>query len=165
MANWDQIVTDHGPAIFCLARRILGAAPDAEDVVQEVFLEAFQFRQKQEVDNWIGLLRRMAIHRALDRLRRRRRTEPLSGQECSDAGDGPLNAAVAGELADRLRSAITHLPDRQGAVFSLRYFDDQSYDQIAEILGIEPSAVGVALHKARVRLQSLLNVEAKGVQS
>ena len=147
-----------------LARRILGPGPDAEDVVQEVFLEAFQLRQRQEVGNWAGLLRMMASRRALDRLRRRRRAEPLDGLECADAGSGPHETAVARELAERLREAIAKLPDGQAAVFSLRYFDELSYDQIAEALGIEPSAVGMALHKARVRLQTLLNVEAKGAR-
>ena len=164
MTNWDQIVDEHGPFVFRLARRILGPGPDAEDVVQEVFLEVFQFRKKQEVDNWAGLFRRITTHRALDRLRRRRRTDSLNVIEVSDPGDGPLAKAVAGELAARLRAAITQLPNRQAAVFSLRYFDDRSYEQIAEILGIEPSAAGVALHKARIKLQSLLEEKVKGAK-
>jgi RNA polymerase sigma-70 factor (ECF subfamily) len=164
MANWDQIVEQHGPIVFRLARRILGPGPDAEDVVQEVFLEVFQFWQKKEVENWVGLLCRIATHRALDRLRRRRRTDPLNMIEVSDPGDGPLDKAVAGELAERLRKAIAQLPDRQAAVFSLRYFDDRSYEQIAEILGIKPNAVGAALHKARIKLQSLLEEKVKGAK-
>jgi RNA polymerase sigma-70 factor, ECF subfamily len=164
MTNWDQIVDEHGPHVFRLARRILGSGPDAEDMVQEVFLEVFQFRQKKAVDNWAGLLCRMAIHRALDRLRRRRKMDPLNMIEVSDPGDAPLDKAVAGELAERLRNAIARLPDRQAAVFSLRYFDDLSYEQIAEILGIEPSAVGSALHKARVKLQFLLDEKVKGAK-
>jgi len=63
-----------------------------------------------------------------------------------------------------LREAIGQLPDGQAAVFSLRYFDELSYDQIAQALGISPAAVGMALRKARVKLQTLLNVEAKGAR-
>jgi RNA polymerase sigma-70 factor, ECF subfamily len=164
MATWDQIVADHGPIVVRLARRVLGPGPDAEDVVQEVFFEAFQLRQKQEVENWAGLLRMMATRRALDRLRRRRRTEPLDEMSLFDAGGGPHETAIARELAQRLREAIAQLPDGQAAVFSLRYFDELSYDQIARARGIEPSAVGMALHKARAKLQTLLNVEAKGAR-
>ena len=43
MENWDRIVDEHGPFVFRLARRILGPGSDAEDVVQEAFLEVFQF--------------------------------------------------------------------------------------------------------------------------
>jgi RNA polymerase sigma factor (sigma-70 family) len=162
MANWNQIVHEHGPGVFRQVRRLLGPGPDAEDVVQEVFLEVFQFQQREEIGNWAGLLRRVATHRALDRLRRRRRKEPLDGSEVSDVTDGPLERAVAGELAERLREAIARLPDGQAAVFSLRYFDGRSYDEIAEALGIEPGAVGTALHKARARLRSLLEDRVKG---
>ena len=164
MATWDEIVADHGPIVVRLARQILGPGPDAEDVVQEVFLEALRLRQRLDVGSWAGLLRKMAARRSLDRLRRRRWMEPLNGQECADAGSGPHETAVARELAEHLREAIARLPDGQAAAFSLRYFDELSYDQIADALGIEPSAVGMALHKARAKLQTLLNVEAKGAR-
>lgn len=165
MLNWDQIVADYGPIVVHIARRILGPGPDAEDVVQEVFLEVFQVRQREEVANWAGLLRRVATHRALDWLRRRRRTDPLSGVEPSDGKESAFEAAIASELAERLRTAIAQLPDRQADVFSLRYFDERSYDEIAEILGIERGAVGTALHKARVNLQSFLEIQVKGTES
>ncbi len=164
MPNWDAIVDEHGSTVFRLARRILGPRRDAEDVVQEVFLEVFQFWQREKIVNWAGLLRRVATHRSLDHLRRRRVTEPLSGSEIAETGDSPLETAVAGELAERLRRAVAQLPGRQAAVFSLRYFDSLSYDRIAEVLEIDRSAVGTALHKARVRLQSLLAVNFKGAR-
>jgi RNA polymerase sigma-70 factor (ECF subfamily) len=164
MATWDRIVSDHGPIVVRLARRILGPGPDAEDVAQEVFLEAFQLRQREEVAHWAGLLRMMTTRRALDRLRRRRKTEPLDALELASTDSSPHEAAVAGELAARLREAVGQLPEGQAAVFSLRYFDELSYEQIAETLGIGPSAVGMALHKARAKLQALLNVETNGVR-
>lgn len=164
MATWDQIVSDHGPIVFRLARRMLGHGADAEDMVQEVFMEAFQLQQRQEIGNWPGLFRNIATRRALDRLRRRRRTEHLDEMEFAATSSGPHETAVARELAERLRKAISQLPDGQAAVFSLRYFDELSYDQIAEVLGIKPSAVGMALHKARTNLQTLLNVEANGAR-
>jgi RNA polymerase sigma-70 factor (ECF subfamily) len=165
MPTWDQIVAEHGPVVFRLARRILGQGHDSEDVVQEVFLEAFQLRKKQAVGNWLGLLRMMAVRRSLDRLRRQRRIESLNDFDPADPHDNPCDLAIAAELADRLRLAIAQLPDGQAAVFSLRYFDNLTYEQIADVLGIESSAVGMALHKARAKVQSLLNVEVKGAKS
>jgi len=167
MASWDQIIVDHAPIVVRLTRRILGVGPDAEDVTQEVFLEAFQLQQRQVVANWAGLLRMMATRRALDRLRLRRRrpTEPLDGIEVPCHGSSAHENVVAAEMAERLRDAIAELPDGQAVVLSLRYFDNLSYEQIAETLHMEPSAVGAALYKARIRLQTLLKVEIRGAGS
>jgi RNA polymerase sigma-70 factor, ECF subfamily len=144
--------------ILRLACRILAYGPDAEDVVQETFLEGYQIGQDQDVANWGGLFSHIAVHRSLDRLRRRRPTGPLSGTEVSPHADGPQEAAIAGELAQRLREAVARLPEQQATVFCLRYFDDLSYGQIAERLGLEVGAVGTALSKARGKLKSMLTV-------
>jgi RNA polymerase sigma-70 factor (ECF subfamily) len=156
VTNWDQIVSDHSPRLLGLASRILGGGNDAEDVVQEAFFEAYQLQRGQAVDNWGGLLCRIVTHRAVDRLRKRRATVSLDGVEPSARTHNPEHAAIGRELGERLRRAIGELPERQAAVFCLRYFDDLSYAQIAEALGIDPSAVATALNKARVKLKSLL---------
>lgn len=162
MRNWDQIVCEHGPTAFRQVQRILGPGPDVDDVVQEVFLETFRLWEERPVRNWSGLLCRIATNRAIDLLRRRRILQPLTDVDVPDTDDGPLEYAIVGELADRLRVSIGCLPDQQAAVFSLRYFADQSHEQIAEALDIKVSAVGTALHKARMKLDSLLDVSAKG---
>jgi RNA polymerase sigma-70 factor (ECF subfamily) len=165
MMSWDKAVADHATIVLRVAQRILGMGPDAEDIAQEVFLEAFQLRQKEEVHNWGGLLRVMATRRALNRLRDRRRTEPLSHVELPSGDSGPYENAVAGELAERLREAVAELPDGQATVFSLRYFENLSYEQIAEVLHIEVIAVGSALYKARAKLQMLLKIGIGGAKS
>lgn len=162
MTDWDRIVREHGPLVFGTAWRILGHAADAEDVVQEVFLQVHQMEQTRPVRCWWALLRRLAACRALDRLRQRRPTVPLDGVAVHSPADGPEEAAVGHELADRLRQALSHLPPREGAVFCLRYFDDLSYDEIADTLGIRRGAVAAALHKARGRLEGLLLEPVKG---
>ena len=162
MTDWDRIVREHGPRVFATAWRILGHAADAEDVVQEVFLQAHRMRQAGAVRSWAGLLPRLAACRALDRLRQRRRTVPLDGLALASGQDDPEQAAVEHELADRLREALAELPPREAGVFCLRYFDDLSYEQIAENLHITTGAVAVALHKARARLEGLLLAPAEG---
>jgi RNA polymerase sigma-70 factor (ECF subfamily) len=156
VTNWDQIVGDHAPGLYRLAARILEGGRDAEDVVQEAFFEAYQLQQGQTVNHWAGLLRRIVTHRAVDRLRKRKATVSLDGLEPSTRTHNPEHAAIARELGERLRRAIGELPERQAAVFCFRYFDDLSYAQIAETLGIDPGAVGTALNKARAKLRSLL---------
>jgi RNA polymerase sigma-70 factor (ECF subfamily) len=157
VTDWNGIVAEYGPTILRLACQILGHGPDAEDAVQDAFLQVYRIGQEQEVRSWGGLLRRAAVHRSLDRLRRRHAVEPLAA-EPAGREDDPHDAAVAGELADRLRRAIGELPEQQAAVFCLRYFDDLPYDRIAESLGVETAAVASALHKARGKLKTMLAV-------
>lgn len=153
--DWDQIVRDHGRMVFSTAWRILGHAADAEDVVQEVFIEAIHVSQTQEIRHWGGLLRRLATCRALDRLRQRRTCQSIDGMALPATSDGPEDVAIGRETADHLREAIAHLPEREATVFCMRYFDDLSYQRIAEILNIRLGAVSAALHKARGKLESV----------
>jgi RNA polymerase sigma-70 factor (ECF subfamily) len=162
VTDWDRIVREHGPQVFATAWRILGHAADAEDVVQEVFLQACQLCRAGPVRCWGGLLRRLAACRALDRLRQRRPTVPLDGLDLAAGTDGPVQLALENELAERLREALARLPPREAAVFCLRYFDDLSYEAIADTLHIRAGAVATALHKARARLEALLLEPAQG---
>jgi RNA polymerase sigma-70 factor (ECF subfamily) len=156
VTDWDRIVREHGTVVFATAWRILGHAADAEDVVQEVFLQAHQMQQGEAIRCWEALLRRLAACRALDRLRQRRATVPLDSLSIATSADNPEAIAVERELSGRLRQAIARLPRREATVFCLRYFDDLSYEQIAETLQIRVGAVATALHKARTRLETLL---------
>jgi RNA polymerase sigma-70 factor, ECF subfamily len=156
LTDWDSIVREYGPLVFATAWRILGHTADTEDIVQEVFLQVHQMQQTESVRHWPGLLRRLAACRALDRLRQRRTTVPLNGLSLAGPEEGPEATAIEHELAERLRQAIARLPDREAAVFCLRYFDDLSYQEIAQMLHIRTGAVASALHKARLKLESLL---------
>jgi RNA polymerase sigma-70 factor (ECF subfamily) len=156
VTDWDRIVREHGSIVFATAWRILGHAADVEDVVQEVFLQAYQVQQDEEVRCWEAFLRRLASCRALDRLRQRRAMVPLDGLVLASSSDNPEAVALERELASRLRDALARLSPREATVFCMRYFDDLSYEQIAEALAIQIGAVATALHKARARLETIL---------
>lgn len=158
MTDWDRIVREYGSIVFGTVWRILGHAADTQDVVQDVFLEAYRLRSAGPVQHWGGLLRRLAACRALDRLRQRRRKmmHSLNGLDLVSREDGPIEAAVVNELAERVRQAIVQLPHREAEVFCLRYLEEMSYEQIAATLHISRGAVAAALHKARAKLERLL---------
>jgi RNA polymerase sigma-70 factor (ECF subfamily) len=139
MNDWERIVREHGPAVFATAWRILGHAAETEEVVQEVFQQAREATRGQEVPCTEVLLRRLAVGAALEQLRRR------------PAGEGREGGPVA-----RLRAALALLPGCEAAVFSLRYFDDLSCEEIADTLLLNHSAVASALGHARMCLESLL---------
>jgi RNA polymerase sigma-70 factor (ECF subfamily) len=161
VTNWDQIVCEYRPTVFGMARRILGHAADAEDVVQEVFLQAYQVQQEETVRCWEALLRRLASCRALDRLRQRRDIESIEGHVLASTDEGPEGLAIERELADRLRQAITLLPPREAAVFCLRFFEGLSCEEVARALQTTVGAVTTALCKARARLEVNLHETAQ----
>lgn len=165
MTDWERLVREHGPSVYRTAWRILGHVADTEDVTQEVFLEISQKMPQEPVRHWGALLRRLATFRALDRLRQRKQVAPLDDVQLCSPDDGPEDVAVGRELAERLRESVARLPDREGAVFCLRYFDDLSNESIADFLNIRPGAVAVALHKARTKLAALLTGAATGERS
>jgi RNA polymerase sigma-70 factor, ECF subfamily len=136
------------------AFRILGCTADAEDVAQDVFLELLSRESRDKIENWGAYLRRLAVFRALDRRRKRRGDVSIEHDVIQASELSPHDESVRRELADRLRDLIAGLPEREGAVFALRYFEKLSNPQIAEILEISTGAVATALHKVRSKMEA-----------
>jgi RNA polymerase sigma-70 factor (ECF subfamily) len=166
MTDWDQIVSRCGPAVWRIAYRLLGSTPDAEDCFQETFVAALRLTRAGPVRHWCALLQRLATAQAIDRLRRRTRRRareaPADCDTHSGPGPPPDEQAAAGELSQRLRQALPHLPARAAEVFCLHALEGWSYAEVAGQLGISVDAVGVALHRARRRLQALLGPALTG---
>lgn len=163
--DWRHITEEHGPRVWRIAYRLLGNHSDAADCFQETFLAALEVSRRQPVRNLRGMLVRLATTRAIDRLRQRSRQErhQALAQEArreSGWGNDPADHAQSGELAGRLRDAISELPAQEAKAFCLRYFSEMSYRQIAKELDIKTSAAGVLLHRAKARLRERLAPEA-----
>ncbi len=161
MTDWEAIIKQHGRAVWQIARRLLGNQRDAADCFQETFVSALQLSRRGPVRNWAGLLKMLAMRRALDALRARirqdNRSEPaadFSKVPCQNPG--PAEKAQALELAQRLRSALAQLPPRQAEVLCLKYFDQMGDRKIARQIGIKRDSVRVVLHRAREALRKLL---------
>jgi RNA polymerase sigma-70 factor, ECF subfamily len=159
MAEWPEILREHGAAVWQTAYRILGNRADADDCLQEACLAALQLQRRKEVHNWRGLLVHLAAARAVDRLRQRRRV-PGGYSADWDTVPGPTPPAAQGaeeaELAERLRAAVTLLAPTQAEAFCLHCLEGWSYEEIARHLAVSADAVGVHLHRARKRLRELL---------
>jgi RNA polymerase sigma-70 factor (ECF subfamily) len=168
MADWPQIVAQHGPAVWRTVSRLLRNAADAEDCFQNAFVAALELSRSQEVHNWPALLKQLATRRALERLRRRyrekRRSSPLDGPSrngqplhgldgLNGKSVGPDEAAEANELVEQLRVALTRIDKRQAEVFCLGCLEDMPYAEIADRLAISVSHVGVLLNRARAALR------------
>lgn len=154
--NWYVLVRTWGPMVYTAAWRVLGNAADAEDVVQDVFTEALHHWKSSKVRNWGGWLRRVAVCRAIDKLRQRRSHATLESVAEPLHSAAPEADLENRELTEQLRQALQQLSEHEATIFCLRYFEELSYDDIARMLEIEPAAVGMALHRARSKLAQLL---------
>jgi len=152
--DWNQIVCENTKEMLGLAMRIVGSEAEAEDLVQEAFLKAYQYQQREEVRSWGGLLHRVVVNGALDHVRKRKTIVPLPEIDLASSIDDPVQWAEVRELADHLRREIARLPHQQSEVFCLCHLDARSNHQIADALGIHEGAVATALHKAHERLRT-----------
>jgi RNA polymerase sigma-70 factor, ECF subfamily len=157
----SDLADQYGRSVCATAYRVLGNVHDAEDVLQQVFLKLLGVGNghatHEPVHDWGAYLRTMASRMALDLLRakrqRRRREMPLT----SDILDPQERAETTDEM-ERLRQAIAALPERDAWVFSLRYFEEFSYEAIAEQTGLNVDLIGVILHRSRKALREGVNV-------
>ncbi len=138
----------HG-LVFRTAYRITGSAADAEDVLQTIFLRLIRRDSTATLEKEESYFRRAAVNTSLDLLRARKSDNSLPLQE---------PAAATGEIEQRetqecLRRAFTRLSPRSAEIFALRYLEDFTNSQIAELLGMSQVLVAVTLHRTRARLQ------------
>ncbi len=165
--DWRRILSEHGPAVWRTVRFLVGNEADAGDCYQTVFLDALRFSQNQAVEDWGRLLARFARMRALDLLRKRYRVashiDPAASvDEIASRSPSPQHALEAAELAQRLRDCLASIPEQQAEVFVMRYFEQLSYEQIAERTGSNRNAVGAMLNRARGQLRELLDMNDAG---
>ena len=159
-----QLAEQYDRLVFTTAYKILGNAEDAEDVLQGVFLKLLSHRNNHwnygSVENWAAYLRAAATNSAIQILRQRSK-EPRQNTESypdppTKPTQSPRSHAIRREKANLLRQALAELPERDGEIFVLRYFEDYSYQEISEKMNISVNAVGVVLHRSRERLKEIL---------
>ena len=161
MTAWDTIIHEHGPAVWRTAYRLLGNRGDADECMQEVFVAAVVVDRREEVRNWPALLKKLAVLRSVDSLRRRARgvLRDDDGSRLSQAVSRDVSPDVAaqnGELRAHLRWALARLPSRDAEIVCLRYLSEMSYEEISQELRIDVRHVGVILSRAREKLRELL---------
>ena len=167
MTDWEAVVSQYVEIVRRTVYRLVGNHADAWDCVQETFLEAVKVDRREPVRNWPALLRHLATARSLDLLRvryrqRDRQSPKLAPEQAVSREANPSSQAEASELADRLRVAVDQLPRRQAEVFCLSCFERMTSDEVAERVGISPTAARMLLSRARRRLRRLLEPGRRG---
>ena len=139
----------HHALVFRTAYRITGNAADAEDVLQTIFLRLLGRPEGDPLENEESYLRRAAVNASLDLIRARREDHAADSDDLPSGGRAP----DAGELRRALRRALGRLNPRSAEIFSLRFLEGFSNQEIARLLGISRVLVAVIVHRARRQLQ------------
>lgn len=155
----DQLVRRYGEKLYLHAWYILHDAAEARDVAQEVFIRALReprlFEPEFRIQAWLyRVTRNLCFNLTRDR---RRRDRILSGRLPTEAPRvDPLDRVFDGERQGELLAAVDLLSADHRDILLLRYYEDLSYAEIADRLGIKLGTVMSRLSRARGRLEEVL---------
>ncbi len=158
---YELLVRRYNQRVYRIIRSILRDDTEAEDVMQEAYVRAYQhlakFEGRSTFATWLG---RIAIHEALARSERSRRFEPIDSPPDStggvipqDLGMSPEQKAANSEARTLLERAILALPVQYRTALVLRDVDEMSTAEAAATLEISEKALKVRLHRARAMLR------------
>jgi len=145
--------------VFAVAYSYVHNFQQAEDVVQEVFLRAFlDLRKLKDSRKFAGWLGGIASHVSIDWLRKRKAMrvsldDPKLRAIPDPAVGDPDAPAVSEEVARLVAEALSELPEQTRTCVCLRYFDDLSYAEIGETLGVPASTVRGSLYRGTKKLR------------
>lgn len=154
--TFRRLLRTYQEPLYWHIRRIVGGHEDAEDALQEAFVRAYRsidsLREAQSERAW---LYRIATNEALRIVEQRKMTEEL--EDIADHSDPPDGDSPDYEaLQKALAAAVETLPPRQRAVFSMRYYEDLSYEDIALVTDSNVKAVTANYHTAKERIRKIL---------
>jgi len=177
-AAYEELVRLYGPRLLAVARRFLRSEDDAQDAVQDAFLNAFRsidsFEGQARISTW---LHRIVVNASLMKLRTRRRKPEQSIEELlpNFLEDGHMTNLAApwrkagedeveiAQLRGLLLQKAQQLPDSFRNVLLLRDIEGLDTEEAAQLLEISTAAVKTRLHRARLALRELLDPHLRRV--
>jgi RNA polymerase sigma-70 factor (ECF subfamily) len=158
---FEQIVDFFGERLYWQIRKMVLSHDDANDLLQNTFIKAWMsidlFRGDAKLLTW---LYKIAANESITFLNKQRQQNNLSLDdqcvflatklEADDYFDGD-----AAQL--KLQKAIQTLPQKQRAVFNLRYFEEMPYEEMSEIMGTSVGALKASYHHATRKIEDFLN--------
>jgi RNA polymerase sigma-70 factor (ECF subfamily) len=168
-AAFGELVRRYQDRLYNTVYRLLGNAEDAQDVVQDAFLNAYQsldsFKGDAQFFTW---LYRIAVNTAISFKRKQRPALSLDGRNGQDSVEPPdtSDAARPGlalerrEEERRVQQALNRLSPEHRAVLIMKEMEGLKYEAMAEVLGVPVGTVRSRLHRARTELRELLEKDA-----
>ena len=165
-ALYELLMRRHNQRLYRVARAILRDDAEAEDVMQDAYVRAYQnlagFEGRAKFVTW---LIRIAVHEALSRVRKRSRFQSIEPTDDSQGdvmntaispGRSPEQETYDRELAGVLEKAVLSLSDEHRLVFMLRDIEGLSTEETATCLDLTQENVKVRLHRAHAKLRKQL---------
>ncbi len=161
---YELLVRRYNQRTYRIVRSILRDDSEAEDVMQEAYVRAYehleQFEGRAKFSTWLG---RIAIHEALARVERSRKhemadfsTESAGLSAVQDKRTNPEEDAAMSEMRSLLETAILGLPAKYRTVLMLRDVEEMSTAEAAETMELTEEAIKVRLHRARALVRRQL---------
>jgi RNA polymerase sigma-70 factor (ECF subfamily) len=154
------IVKKYQEKLYWQIRRIVITHEDADDVLQNVFIKAWnalqQFREDARLYTW---LYRIAINESLTHIEQQKRKSSVSFDTVSEAMTEKLVAEKGFDEQKaiwKLQLAIQQLPEKQRIVFNLRYFDEMSYEDMSHVLETSVGALKASYHHAVKKIEEYI---------
>ena len=161
-ALYDQ----HERAVYNFCLRLTGSADDAADATQETFIKVLERLPKLDERelNAGAYVMTVARHASYDLIARRRRSTPADElpEFAAPVAEAPESHVLRGAHQEQIRAASLALPERQREVLALRELADLSYDQVAEVMGMNRNSVAQLISRARLNLRDGLRHTALG---
>jgi RNA polymerase sigma-70 factor (ECF subfamily) len=156
-AAMEELYLRYRQPVFRIVYRSTRNIDEAEDIVQDVFLKAFErlhtFREQSRFSTW---LMRIALNLCTDRARMRQRRQELLEREadhklawCHPDAPDPIETAQQNAFHEAFYTALNQLPDHHRQLIILRDLEEMDYETIAQILGTSVGAVKLRVMRAR----------------
>lgn len=159
--GFNLLVKKYQSRLYQQIRRMVLSHDDTDDVLQLVFIKAWKnlgtFRHESKLYTWLC---RIAINESITFLNNRKKRFFISADEVnsSSMGTADEHPQINGNLIQqKLIQALTLLPDKQRAVFNLKYFEEMPYEEIAGITGTSVGALKASYHHAVQKIEKFLN--------
>ena len=156
---FEALVRRYQRMIHALAYRMTGSVADAEDLAQEVFIQAFRrldsFRGDAKFSSW---LYRIGVNTCLNWRKSAQRREKLH-QDWADSDHGASSGT--NELAVRVQEALTQLPAKQRAAVILTTYDEMTHAEAARVLGCSETTISWRVFAARKLLKKWLQQDIR----
>jgi RNA polymerase sigma-70 factor (ECF subfamily) len=157
---YEELVRKYQKPIYNLALRMVRTPEDAEDIVQTVFVKAYEkldtYRETHQFFSWIY---RIAINESLNFSKKRERIDEYESGISGSHEMTPEDEFGSGDLSDRIGQAILALKMDYRLVIVLKHYHDYSYEEMSDVLGIEEKTVKSRLFSARQQLKEILESE------